>query len=404
MPTEITMPQLGESVPEGTVRRWLKQPGEPVEQDEPLLEITTDKIDTELPAPAAGTLLEICVPAGATVRVGTRLGLVGEATELSSERQPERWPSPNGESSAPRKPRLSPVVARMVAAHDLDVAQITGTGVGGRVSKQDVLRFLEQRQSQSTSLPEQPPAPPDAPAPIGADPPPDLPPDADLLPLTPQRRVIAEHMLHAVRTIPHVTTVMEVDLSRVLAHREQQQAAFAQQGVRLTLTAYLVQAAVSALAVVPPLNGRFTAAGIVQHRRKHIGIAVALGEGLIVPVIHDADEKNLLGLARAVGDLTARARNQRLRPDETQGGTFTITNHGVSGSLFATPIINQGQGGILGVGAVQKRPVVITQGGSDAIAIRPVCYCSLTFDHRLCDGATADAFLSACKRFLEAYG
>jgi 2-oxoglutarate dehydrogenase E2 component (dihydrolipoamide succinyltransferase) len=404
MPTEITMPQLGESVPEGTVRRWLKQPGEPVEQDEPLLEITTDKIDTELPAPAAGTLLEICVPAGATVRVGTRLGLVGEATELSSERQPERWPSPNGESSAPRKPRLSPVVARMVAAHDLDVAQITGTGVGGRVSKQDVLRFLEQRQSQSTSLPEQPPAPPDAPAPIGADPPPDLPPDADLLPLTPQRRVIAEHMLHAVRTIPHVTTVMEVDLSRVLAHREQQQAAFAQQGVRLTLTAYLVQAAVSALAVVPSLNGRFTAAGIVQHRRKHIGVAVALSEGLIVPVIHDADEKNLLGLARAVGDLTARARNQRLRPDETQGGTFTITNHGVSGSLFATPIINQGQGGILGVGAVQKRPVVITQGGSDAIAIRPVCYCSLTFDHRLCDGATADAFLSACKRFLEAYG
>jgi 2-oxoglutarate dehydrogenase E2 component (dihydrolipoamide succinyltransferase) len=292
----------------------------------------------------------------------------------------------------------------MVAEHDLDVAQITGTGVGGRVSKQDVLRFLEQRPAHRASPPEQPPESPAIPVLAGADPPPDLPPDADLLPLTPQRRVIAEHMLHAVRTIPHVTTVMEVDLSRVLAHREQQQAAFAQQGVRLTLTAYLVQAAVSALAVVPSLNGRFTAAGIVQHRRKHIGVAVALSEGLIVPVIHAADEKNLLGLARAVGDLTARARNQRLRPDETQGGTFTITNHGVSGSLFATPIINQGQGGILGVGAVQKRPVVITQGGSDAIAIRPVCYCSLTFDHRLCDGATADAFLSACKRFLEAYG
>lgn len=403
MPTEITMPQLGESVPEGTVRRWLKQPGEPVARDEPLLEITTDKIDTELPAPVAGTLLEICVQEGATVRVGTRLGLIGEATEPPPERQPEGQPAKIGEASAPRKPRLSPIVARMVAEHDLDVDQITGTGVGGRVSKQDVLRFLEQRQAQPDPPPEQPPDPPAIPAPAGADAPPDLPPDAELLPLTPQRRAIAEHMLHAVRTIPHVTTVMEVDMSRVLAHREQQQADFAQQGVRLTLTAYLVHAAVSALALVPSLNGRFTAAGIIQHRRKHIGIAVALTEGLIVPVIHDADEKNLLGLARAVDDLTERARNQRLRPDETQGGTFTITNHGVSGSLFATPIINQGQGGILGVGAVQKRPLVISQGGSDAIAIRPVCYCSLTFDHRLCDGATADAFLSACKRFLETY-
>jgi len=402
MPTEITMPQLGESVPEGTVRRWLKQPGEPVERDEPLLEITTDKIDTELPAPAAGTLLEICVQEGATVCVGTRLGLVGKATELSPERQPERRPAPNGESSALHKPRLSPVVARMVAEHDLDVARITGTGVGGRVSKQDVLRFLEQPQPAPPS--ERPPAPSFIPAPAGTDTPPELPPDAELLPLTPQRRAIAEHMLHAVRTIPHVTTVMEVDLSRILAHREQQQVAFAQQGVRLTLTAYLVQATVSALALVPSLNGRFTDAGIVQHRRKHIGVAVALSEGLIVPVIHDADEKNLLGLARAVGDLTARARDQHLRPDETQGGTFTITNHGVSGSLFATPIINRAQGGILGIGAVQKRPVVITQGGSDAIAIRPVCYCALTFDHRLCDGATADAFLSAFKRFLEAYG
>ena len=403
MPTEITMPQLGESVPEGTVRRWLKQPGEPVARDEPLLEITTDKIDTELPAPAAGTLLEICVQEGATVRVGTLLGLLGEATEPSSERQSERRPLPNGESSAPRRPRLSPVVARMVAEHGLDVARITGTGVGGRVSKQDVLRFLEQRQAQLDPPPEQSPASPSIPAPAGTDTPTELPDDAELLPLTPQRRAIAEHMLHAVRTIPHVTTVMEVDMSRVLAHREQQQAAFAQQGVRLTLTAYLVQATVSALALVPSLNGRFTAAGIIQHRRKHIGIAVALTEGLIVPVIHDADEKNLLGLARAVGDLTERARSRRLRPDETQGGTFTITNHGVSGSLFATPIINQAQGGILGIGAVQKRPVVIAQGGSDAIAIRPVCYCSLTFDHRLCDGATADAFLSACKRFLEAY-
>jgi 2-oxoisovalerate dehydrogenase E2 component (dihydrolipoyl transacylase) len=215
------------------------------------------------------------------------------------------------------------------------------------------------------------------------------------------RRAIAEHMARSVRISPHVTTVMEVDLSAVMAHRAASGAAFERQGVRLTLTPYFFQAVAAALQRAPLLNGSFTDEGIVLNRRVHIGMAVALDEGLIVPVIRDADEKNLLGLARAVNDLAERARARRLRPDETQGGTFTITNHGVTGSLFATPIINQPQAAILGVGAVVKRPVVVSQGGVDAIAIKPMCYLSLTFDHRIADGAVADGFLAAVRGALE---
>ena len=217
------------------------------------------------------------------------------------------------------------------------------------------------------------------------------------------RRAIAEHMTRSVRISPHVTTVMELDLSRVMAHREANKAAFAQQDVRLTLTAYFFQATAVALGQVPVLNGSFSEQGIVLNRRVHIGMAVALDEGLLVPVLRDAGERNLLGLARAVNDLAGRARARRLTPDETQGGTFTITNHGVSGSLFATPIINQPQAGILGVGAIVKRPIVVSTGDGDSIAIRPMCYLSLTFDHRIADGSTADAFLAAVKRQLEDY-
>ena len=231
----------------------------------------------------------------------------------------------------------------------------------------------------------------------------DLPEDAELVPLSPMRRSIAEHMERSVRTSPHVTTVVEVDLSAIVAHRAANKAAFEQQGVRLTFTPYFFQATASALQAVPVLNGSFSAEGIVLNKRVHLGMAVALDEGLIVPVVRDADEKNLLGLARAVNDLAERARTRRLKSAETQGGTFTITNHGVSGSLFATPIINQPQAGILGVGAIVKRPVVISQAGSDAIAIKPMCYLSLTFDHRIADGSTADAFLMQIKQALEGW-
>lgn len=455
MAIEIKMPQLGESVTEGTVGRWLKQPGEQVRKYEALLEVITDKVDTEVPAPDAGTLARIIVPEGETVRVGTVLAMLESVGRLDEQppvtnevvtSQQQTAQSLQGQAGY-----LSPVVARLLAEHNLDARQIVGTGGGGRVSKQDVLRFLE-RKAQETPKDKPPPdAPPpgsipqpqDLPSrekpkpaeapPADAPPPGSLPPseppaeepetttlptpapktdessakatilpaDAELVPLSPMRRAIAEHLARSVRVAPHVTTVMEIDVSRIVAQRAQRKDEFARQDVRLTYTAFFAQAAVVALQEVPVLNGSFTDQGIVLHRGIHLGIAVALDEGLIVPVIRDADERNLLGLARTIGDLSERARTRRLRPDETQGGTFTITNHGVSGSLFATPIINQPQAGILGIGAIQKRAVVVETSSGDAIAIRPMCYCSLTFDHRICDGATADAFLTAFKREIE---
>jgi 2-oxoglutarate dehydrogenase E2 component (dihydrolipoamide succinyltransferase) len=333
---------------------------------------------------------------------------------------------------------ISPVVARLAAEHSLDLSAIQGSGQGGRVTKQDVLKFVEARkaapQAGAKAAGELAPAPgttttpePAAPrpgtpseptthvpliepagrasAPSAASTPStlELPDDAEIVPLTAMRRSIAEHMVRSRRVAPHVTTVFEVDVSRIMAHRERRKAEFERQGVKLTYTPYFVQAAVAALQAVPAVNASYGDDGIVMHGRIHVGVAVALEEGLIVPVVRDADEKNLLGLARAVNDLSGRGRARRLKPDETQGGTFTITNHGVSGSLFAMPIINQPQAAIMGVGAIQKRPVVITRDGVDAIAIRPLCYLSLTIDHRLLDGAVADRFLSVVKQFLEEY-
>lgn len=444
MPTEIKMPQLGESITEGTVGRWLKQPGEMIGKYESILEVITDKVDSEVPSPVAGTLLDIFVTEGATVPVGTVLAILGDPAEKDQQHatsaattitnggepvgtQPVAVATPDA-----RPQRLSPVVAKLVAEHNLDVSHIQGTGAGGRVSKRDVLRFLAQAQAATPPPPvDVPPAAEDRihtpivvvePLPrteiqrpvVGepaasraAAPTPDqalLPDDVELVPLTPMRRLIAEHMLQSVRTAPHVTTFVDIDLSRIVAHREKHQADFERQGTRLTFMPYFVQATVAALQAVPVINGRFTDEGILIHRRIHIGVAVALDEGLVVPVIPNADDRNVLGLARSIGDLAERARTRRLRPDETYGGTFTITNHGNSGSLLATPIINQPQAGILGIGAIQKRPVVVTQNGVDALAIKPMCYCSLTFDHRVCDGATGDAFLMTVKRTLEEYG
>ena len=424
MPIDIKMPQLGESVVEGTISRWLKKPGERVEKYEALLEVMTDKVDTEVPAPEAGVLREILVPEGETVKVGTLIAMLDSqelaasaplpvAAALSTPVQAEQV-STNVASSF-----VSPVVARLAAERGLDLSRITGSGTGGRVTKKDVLQYevqglgvkgqeLETRDQETDSAAPMPyalnpePSAAQAPGPRPQAPiPTPLPDDAELIPLSPMRRAIAERMVDSVRTAPHVTTVFEVDMGAVALHRMKNKADFERQGVNLTFTAYLAQAVCVGLRAVSLLNASFGEQGIIRHNRIHLGVAVALDEGLIVPVIRDADEKNLLGLARAVNDLAARARNRRLRGEETQGGTFTVTNHGVSGSLFATPIINQPQGGILGVGAIQKRPVVITQNGVDAIAIRPMCYLSLTFDHRLMDGAMADGFLAAVKRALE---
>jgi len=433
MPTEIKMPQLGESVTEGTLGRWLKQPGERVEKYEALLEVTTDKVDTEVPAPVSGIVREIAVPEGATVRVGTLLAVLDDDGAQSAEHraQSDQAQTENGKGQGSNAQTLersnafvSPVVARLAAEHSLDLSKISGSGQDGRVTKQDVLKYVESHKNEPSRMPEAARSSDEgasahaatssiqsaesAPSARSVSPSarlvePDLPDDAEILPLSPMRRSIAEHMVRSRRIAPHVTTVFEVDVSQMVAHRERRKVDFERQGVKLTYTPYFVQAAVAGLQAVPVVNASYAESGIVVHQRIHVGVAVALEEGLVVPVIRDADEKNLLGLARAVNDLSGRARARRLKPDETQGGTFTITNHGVGGSLFATPIINQPQAAIIGIGAIQKRAVVISQAGVDAIAIRPMCYLSLTIDHRLLDGAIADRFLTAIKEFLEGY-
>ena len=412
MAIEVIMPQLGESVDEGTITKWLKSVGERVEEYEALLEVNTDKVDTEIPSPASGVLLSRLVVEGATVRAGTLLAWVGEEGEFSPEsesfkneealalgtlqpeaevRLPAAAPAPAAAPPGSREGELgfiSPVVRRMASEHNLDLYQIRGSGVGGRITKNDVEAFL------ASGAPTRAPAPPPAAAPPPAVEAPFLP--GDVLKLSAVRRAIADHMVLSKHTSPHVTTVMEADLSRVAAHRAAHKEAFIRGGANLTYTAYFMIAAVRALKAYPLVNSSWTDQGIQIHHHIHIGMATSLGEeGLIVPVIKDADSYSLLGMARVVNDLASRARAKKLQPDEVKAGTFTITNHGTSSSLFATPIINQPQCGILGVGAVQKRVVVISSEAlGDTIAIRPMAYLSLTFDHRILDGAIADHFLS----------
>lgn len=419
MPTAVKMPQFGESVVEGTVARWLKAVGDPVEKLEPLLDVSTDKIDSEVPAPASGILLQILVEEGQTVDAGTiiaYIGAPGEAVPLadspvSSSGQPmvsaPSSPMVQGESSVDlpassvviSRPAgrefVSPVVARMAAQHEIDLDQVPGSGMGGRVTRKDIVGYLENRdQTEAEDLQiRRRSADPEG--------------QSSLLPLSAMRRAIATHMAQSKQTSPHVTTLFEVDMGRVVVHREAHKAELARKGIRLTFTPYFVAAAAQALKAVPEANGRFTDQGILLNHRVHIGVAVALEQGLIVPVIRDADERNLQGLARAINDLADRARQGQLIPEELQGGTFTITNHGVGGSLAGTPIINQPQSAILGIGAIVKRPVVRSGGPSllpsadDAIVIRPMCFLSLSFDHRILDGAGADRFLTKVKAALE---
>lgn len=426
MPVQVIMPQLGESVIEGTISKWLKAKGDKVEEYEPLLEVNTDKVDSEIPSPAAGTLLEILVPEGTTVTAGTLLAWIGEEGETApggngapAERvavNKGEAVSPLPEPAASAQPRgrerelgfISPVVARIVSEEGIDLSQVEGTGQGGRITKKDVLAYLERRRELpvTEAVPTQPvtapPAAPPSPAGPAAVP-------GEVVPLTTVRQAIAEHMVMSKRTSPHVTTVMEADLSRVVAHRQANKEAFSREGVNLTFTAYFIAAAVQALKAYPLVNSSWSDAGIVLHRDINIGMATSLGEaGLIVPVIKNADRLSLSGIAWAVNDLAQRARARQLKPDEVKGGTFTITNHGTSGSLFATPIINQPQCAILGVGAIQKRVVVISgedrdlaSGASDTIAIRPMVFVSLTFDHRILDGAIADYFLGEVVKSLE---
>ncbi len=433
MGERVVMPQLGESVVEGTVTKWLKREGDRVEEFEPLLEINTDKVDTEIPSPASGTLLKIYVPEGQTVKAGTLLAVVGELGEALPEAPAPApvaaaAPAPTAGAAAPvasaaPPPRakdgdlgfISPVVARIAAEHKIDLRQVPGTGRGGRITKKDVLAYLERRTAAPARAAWEEPASgelfrpteevfPGA-APAGQ---PKARPGATV-PLDPVRRAIAEHMVRSKATSPHVTTVMEANLRRVVAHRQAHKGQFAAEGVSLTFSAYFAAAAVEALRAVPLVNASWGEDGIHLHSQINLGIAVSLGEqGLIVPVIKDADRLSLLGLAKTIQDLAARARARKLQPNEVQRGTFTITNHGVAGSLFATPIINQPQVAILGVGAIQKRVVVVEapapEGGTlDALAIQPMVYLSLTFDHRVLDGAIADTFLAHVVRRLESW-
>jgi pyruvate/2-oxoglutarate dehydrogenase complex dihydrolipoamide acyltransferase (E2) component len=440
MAIQIVMPEMGEGVIEGTVSQWLKQEGEPVEEFEPILEIETDKVTTEATSEAAGTLLKIYVPQGETVPVGTVLALIGEPGEAVPD-DPEALEAGEGEEAAATEPAeptaasrsnggrtreraaeagaeepfagwASPVVKRIAAEHEVDLNRVEGSGRGGRITKKDILAYLETREAEQVGRErvreQQAPQPAQrAPAPARETSPsrePALPPtvplpggESDLLPHTNMRRRIAEHMVTSKRTSPHVTTVFEADFGRVAAHRAANKDTFARKGVRLTFTPYLIAATAQALREHPLVNSSWSDDGLLLHQAVNIGMATALDEGLIVPVIKNADHFNLLGLARQVSDLAERARNNQLKPAEVQGGTFSITNHGTSGSLFATPVINQPQVGILGVGIIEKRVKVI----NDAIAIRPMAYLSFTFDHRVLDGASADYFVARIKELIE---
>jgi len=419
MATKLIAPRPGEGVEELTVVAWLKQVGDQVEEFESVVELETDKVVTEFPSPISGTLLRIDVAAGDSVKVGEVMGLIGKPGESLDEaaEEPAQVPQPQEapaeeikqekpvvtEKTAAKSSFLSPLVRKMLDEHQLDPDQIQGTGSGGRITKQDVEAFLASPKKEAQRAPEPKPELKEKPAqPAKAAPvPSDLP--GTLIPHTSTRKQIAARMVDSVLTSPHVLTVMEVDMTRVLAHRKANKAKFAADGVNLTLTAYFVAAMAKALGEHKIVNAAWTDEGIFAYSDVNIGMAVALGEGgLIVPVIKQVQNLSLKGIASQVNSLAERARSKKLSPDDVRGGTFTLTNHGTAGSLFAMPIINQPQLGILGTGAMQKRAVVITdENGNDSIAIRPMAYLSLVFDHRAIDGESGDNFLADVKRTLE---
>ena len=431
MPNNVVMPQMGESVTEGTITKWLRKVGEQVGRDEPLFEISTDKVDAEIPSPAAGILSQILVKEDQTVPVNTVVAVIddqgaavaapaGGAEEKIAAPQaaPVAAPPPSPAatadvgtaaegSSAPATPedvRSSPLVRRIAEEHQVDLTQVRGTGLGGRISKKDILAYVEQRQATAAERAAAAPAPsvpPPSPPPAAVQPTPaprTFAGPTQVVSMTPMRRQIAEHMVTSKRTSAHVYTVFEVEMSKVVDARERQRDEFERRnGFKLTYTPFFVRAAVEAIKQIPIINCSVEGTNIIYKRDVNVGIAVALEAGLIVPVIKRADEKNFLGIARAVQDLAERARNKRLSVEDVQGGTFTITNPGSFGGLFGLPIINQPQVAILSVGAIEKRPVV----RNDAIAIRSMVYLSLSYDHRVIDGAVAERFLGRIKQTLE---
>ena len=450
MATKIIMPKLGESVVEGTVVNWLKKEGDLVEEFESLLEVESAKVSTEIPSPASGVLIKILVDAGMTVSADTIIGWIGNSGESISDLEGETKEIKIDDVNVSRdqiekkeieylpvdledtqaRPTfhvgrdheigfISPVVAKMAQENNIELNLVKGTGQGGRITKKDLSIYIESNQAKfvdSEQAAWETPGEGDLFRPAELQFPgrynqaevnkkeeiqikkqPDN-QNFRIIPHTKIRKAIAEHMVFSKHTSPHVTTVMEVDMQNVINHREKNKHGLSEQGIRITFTAYFISAIAHALQKFPIVNSSWSDEGIVIKSSINVGMATSLGEsGLIVPVIKNADSYSLTGIARIVNDLANRARNQKLNPDEVTGGTFTLTNHGTSGSLFATPIINQPQCAILGVGAIQKRVKVI----DDAIAIRPMVYLSLTFDHRILDGASADGFLAKIVEILE---
>ncbi len=467
---DVVMPQMGESITEGTLTRWLKKPGERVERDEPLFEISTDKVDTEIPAPEAGVLSEVLVQEGTTVAINSVVARIGDgatsapaaapaqqqaqpvvstpptvdvgpsaaAPEARTSAPPQATsePAPQAAPVAPAPPPpaatpqsdgaedqgpLSPLVRKMAREYNIDLSQVKGTGAGGRITKQDVEAFMGSQAAQTFAAPAKEPVatsagpypieppPPAQPAPVQQpQAPQQAPPQPMPLaesartrsePMSVMRQKIAEHMVMSKRTSAHVTTVHRVDMTKIAKLRDKAKAEFqARNGFSLTFLPFVTAAAAEALRSFEIFNASIDGKNIIYHRDLNIGIAVALENGLIVPVIRNADEKNVAGLQRAIVDLATRARSRQLKPDEVQGGTFSITNFGSFGSIFATPVINQPQVAILGVGAVEKVAAVVE---GDAIAIRSQAHLALTFDHRITDGATADQFCQKVKSILE---
>ena len=417
MAFDVVMPQMGESITEATILKWHRQAGEAIGKDETLYEISTDKVDAEIPAPIAGTLLEILVAANATVPVGTvvaRIGAAGEQPAAAPAKaeaaapkaaQPAAASQPAGDSLEERlRTRSSPLVRRMAEDQGIDLAVVTGTGLMGRVTKEDMEAHLAARAAAPVApAPAAAPRPP-APAPAR----PAAPAFAQgervkVEPMTRMRKLISDNMVASKHTSAHVYTVFELDMNHVSRLRARHRAAFEQAyGTKLTFMPFALMAVAKALRAFPMVNASIDGDNVIYKLDINIGVAVALDWGLIVPVIRNADQLNLAGLALAVNDLAARARGKQLKPEEIQEGTFTVTNPGSYGETFGLPVINQPQVAIMGMGAVKKRPVVITDAdGQDAIAIRETMFSALSFDHRLIDGATADLFMAAVKKELE---
>jgi len=433
MPTDIIMPQMGESIVEGTITKWLKKPGDKVQRDEPLFEISTDKVDAEIPAPASGVLQEIKVTEGTTVGVNTIVGTIaaeGEAAkpaaspaksapapEKPAEKSSAGVPPAVAEASRPRslepeptpapqpggddeEARSSPLVRKIAREHGISLSQVSGTGLGGRITKQDIQSFIDNQSSApaaSTPPPtaSTPAARPAAPAPF----------PGDLVPLTKMRQLIAKHMIESRRTSAHVHCMYEVDFTRIVNIRAKNKNGFEQRhGARLTFMPFFVRAAVMALQQWPIINASLEGDNIRYHRQINVGIAVALDWGLIVPVLKNSGDLNFLGLQRGITDLGERARTKKLKPEDVEGSTFTVTNPGQFGAVFGLPIINQPNSAIMGVGSITKMPLVITdKDGTDSIAIRSVVHLTLGYDHRLIDGAVADQFMAQVKKSLETW-